>query len=79
MRTLLVGPSNEPPTSSPPTFALFALFHVHSLQFPARNACALYDLPESALNVTRVGSLLERKRATVLADIMSRYDLGLIA
>lgn len=45
---------------------------------PARNACALYDLPESALRVTRVGSLLEPKRATVLADILDRYDLGLI-
>lgn len=45
---------------------------------PARNACALYDLPESTFSVTKVGSLLEPKNTPLLADILDRYDLGLI-
>jgi hypothetical protein len=33
MRAVVIGPCNEPSTSAPPTFALFALFHVLSFQF----------------------------------------------
>lgn len=45
---------------------------------PARNACALYDLPESAFKVTRIGSLLEPGNTSVLVDLLDRYDVGLI-
>jgi len=45
---------------------------------PARNACALFDLPGSALEVTNAGSLLNSKHAAQLAEILDRYDSGLI-
>src|SRR5580692_9753107 len=48
MRAVVIGPCNEPSTSSPPTFALFALFHVHSFQFRA-----------NAFSVSKEYSILE--------------------
>ena len=45
---------------------------------PARNACALFDLPGSALEVTNAGSLLNSKHAAQLGEILDRYDFGLI-
>jgi hypothetical protein len=45
---------------------------------PARNACALFDLPQSALVITDTGSLLDSKHAVLLPTILDRYDFGLI-
>jgi hypothetical protein len=45
---------------------------------PARNACALFDLPSSAFEVTSAGSLLDLGHTILLAEILDRYDFGLI-
>jgi len=37
-----------------------------------------FDLPGSALEVTNAGSLLNSKHAALLAEILDRYDFGLI-
>jgi hypothetical protein len=44
----------------------------------ARNACALFDLPDSILQVTNAGSLLDPPRALLLATILDTYDFGLV-
>ena len=44
----------------------------------ARRACALFDLPESAFEVTNAGSLLDHPNAAVLASILNTYDFGLV-
>lgn len=44
----------------------------------ARNACALFDLPESEIEVTNAGSLLAPDNAVLLAEILDIYDFGLI-
>ncbi len=45
---------------------------------PARNACAVFDLPSSAFEVTSAGSLLDPGHTILLAEILDRYDFGLI-
>jgi RES domain-containing protein len=45
---------------------------------PARNACVLFDLPDSAFEVTSAGSLLEPGHAHLLGEILDRYGFGLI-
>jgi hypothetical protein len=45
---------------------------------PARNACALFDLPDSTFEVTNAGSLLDLRNAALLGEILDRYDFGLI-
>jgi hypothetical protein len=45
---------------------------------PARNACAIFDLSESAFEVISAGSLLDSNHAALLAEILDRYDFGLI-
>lgn len=45
---------------------------------PARYACALFDLPASALEATPSGSLLDPQHVPLLAEILDRYDFGLI-
>lgn len=44
----------------------------------ARKSCALFDLPDSVLTVTRTGSLLDPQRAALLATILDTYNFGLI-
>jgi hypothetical protein len=44
---------------------------------PARNACALFDLPDSTFDVADAGSLLDPKHAALLGAILGRYDFGL--
>jgi hypothetical protein len=44
----------------------------------ARNACALFDLPDSILQVTNAGSLLEPQHALLLATVLDTYGFGLI-
>jgi len=44
----------------------------------ARKACALFDLPESAFEVTNARSLLDPQHAVLLANILDTYDSGLI-
>lgn len=45
---------------------------------PARNACALFDLPESSFVVSDAGSLGDAKHAALLRTILDRYGFGLI-
>jgi hypothetical protein len=45
---------------------------------PARNACALFDLPESVFTVADGGSLGDAKHAALLGRILDRYGFGLI-
>jgi hypothetical protein len=45
---------------------------------PARNACALFDLPEATFEVDDAGSLSESKNRSLLAEILDRYGFGLI-
>jgi hypothetical protein len=44
----------------------------------ARNACALFDLSDSILQVTNAGSLLDPQHALLLATILDTYDFGLV-
>ncbi len=44
----------------------------------ARNACALFDLPDSIFQVTNAGSLLDPQHALLLATILNTYDFGLV-
>jgi hypothetical protein len=44
----------------------------------ARNACALFDLPPSAFQVTDAGSLLDPPNTHLPARILDTYDFGLI-
>ena len=44
----------------------------------ARYACALYDLPASAFEVTDSGSLIEPHHSALLTSILDTYDFGLI-
>jgi hypothetical protein len=53
------------------------------LRYPARHdvarfACALFELPHSALEVTSDESLLGSQHVALLADILEKYDIGLI-
>ena len=53
------------------------------LLYPARHdvarcACALYDLPASAFEVTDSGSLIEPHHSALLASILDTYGFGLI-
>jgi hypothetical protein len=55
----------------------------HGLLYPAkhdvaRNACALFDLPASAFQVTKTESLLDPSSEYLLAAILDTYDFGLI-
>jgi hypothetical protein len=45
---------------------------------PARNACALFDLPASVFDLTNAGSLEDSRHAVLLAEILDRYDFGLL-
>jgi hypothetical protein len=45
---------------------------------PARNACALFNLPPSTFLTNDVGSLMEPRHATLLGKILDLYDFGLI-
>jgi hypothetical protein len=45
---------------------------------PARNACALFDLPDSSFEVVVDGSLSDSKHAVLLGAILNRYGFGLI-
>jgi hypothetical protein len=45
---------------------------------PARNACALFDLPESTFEMENVGSLMETRHASLLGKILDHYGFGLI-
>ncbi|HUE43252.1 MAG TPA: RES family NAD+ phosphorylase [Candidatus Sulfotelmatobacter sp.] len=45
---------------------------------PARNACALFDLPESTFDVDDAGSLSEGGHRLLLGKVLDRYDFGLI-
>jgi hypothetical protein len=44
----------------------------------ARNACALFDLSDSILQVTNAGSLLDPQHAPLLARVLDNYGFGLI-
>jgi hypothetical protein len=44
----------------------------------ARNACALFDLSDSILQLTNAGSLLDPQHALLLATILDTYGFGLI-
>jgi hypothetical protein len=63
--------------------ALRALFKPAGLLYPARhdparNACALFDLPASVFDLTNAGSLEDSRHAVLLAEILDRYDFGLL-
>jgi hypothetical protein len=44
----------------------------------ARSACALFDLPDSAFDVTNTGSLADAHHSVLLGRILDTYSFGLI-
>jgi hypothetical protein len=56
--------------------------HPHGIVYPARHdvsrqACALFNLPESAFHVVDSGSLIESHHAVLLSSILDTYGFGL--
>jgi RES domain len=52
--------------------------HYPARHDPARNACALFDLPESTFTIANEGSFADAKHAALLGSILDRYGFGLI-